>query len=142
MHIFGHSVCPEKYYPVLKKQIINLINQDVTEFLVGDRGDFDKMALKVLKELTECYNIKYKVVLAYLPSGGGLFADDYNSIFPEELATVHKRFAIEYRNMYMINNSDYVIVYTPVSFGGAAKFAKKAEKKCKLVIDISKLPSM
>ncbi len=46
------------------------------------------------------------------------------------------RFGIEYRNKWMIENSDYVVTYVRRSFGGAAKFKALAERKKKNVINI------
>ncbi len=133
---FGHSVCPSEIYDKLREQIIILIDRGISEFFVGDRGEFDVMVLKALRELKEEYTFNYQVVLAYLPKESGFFSDDPNSVFPEELACVYKRFAIDYRNNYMLKRSDYVITYTPYPFGGAAKFAEKARRQGKTVIEL------
>ena len=49
---------------------------------------------------------------------------------------VPPRFAIDYRNKWMIDHSD-VITYVRRSFGGAAKSKTLAAKKNKTVIELS-----
>ena len=58
------------------------------------------------------------------------------TILPEGIETVPPRFAISYRNKWMIEQSDYVITYVIHSWGGAAQFKELAEKKGKTVIEL------
>jgi len=53
------------------------------------------------------------------------------------METIHPRFAISWRNKWMIKQSDYVVTYITHSWGSAAQFAEKAEKKDKKVINIA-----
>ncbi len=135
---FGHSVCPESIQPKLKTVIENLINNhNVKDFLLGDHEKFDVLVLKTIKELSSVYDIKYKVVLSYMPQSYSYFGTDSNSVYMEEMASVHKKFAIEFRNNYLVKNCDYFITYITHSYGGAAKFAKKAQSKNKVVINLT-----
>ena len=135
---FGHSSCPDSIQSLLRRQIETLIKEHhIKNFLVGDHGDFDIMVLKTIKELSKIYPINYKVVLSYIPQSYNFFAKDSHSVYPEELTFVHKKYAIDYRNNYLIDKSDYFITYITHSFGGAAKFAKKAKNKGKTVINIA-----
>lgn len=59
------------------------------------------------------------------------------TIIPDGIETVPKKFAINYRNSWMIEQSDYVVTYVNSSVGGAAKFKKQAEKKNKIVINLA-----
>ena len=61
-----------------------------------------------------------------------------NTIFPEGIESVPKRFAIDFRNKWMVSHSDCVVVYVNKSFGGAAKFLDIAEKRGLTVINIAK----
>ena len=63
-----------------------------------------------------------------------------NTIYPEGLETVPKRFAISWRNKWMIQESDVVVTYITHSWGGAAQFADLAKRKKKRVINI-KIPA-
>lgn len=133
---FGHADAPSEIRERLKEKIIELIEtRGVDCFYVGNHGNFDRMALSVLKELSEVYpQIDYCVVYAYLPRDG---ADVSHSVYPEGIESVPKRFAINYRNNWLIAHADIVITFVIRSFGGAAQFKKIAEKKIKEVIEIT-----
>lgn len=135
---FGHRDAPLEIRDKLKKTIISLIEErDVTEFYVGNNGNFDRMALSVLKELSEMYQqIDYYVVYAYLPEKGGEGFE--HTIYPEGIETVPKRFAIDYRNRWMVGQANVVVAYVRRSFGGAAKFVDMAERQGKDVINLFK----
>ena len=63
---------------------------------------------------------------------------DYSdTMFPEGIETVHPRFAISWRNKWMIKQSDYVVTYVTHSWGGAAQFAELAERQRKTVINVT-----
>ena len=134
---FGHKNAPEDIKEVLLNTIEDLIiNEKVTKFYVGTHGNFDFMVRNILKELKEKYTeINYNIILAYLPDG----SVDYENkdIYPEGIEIVPKRFAIDWRNRWMLKQSDYVITYVTRSFGGAAKFKEIAEKQGKTVINLS-----
>lgn len=92
------------------------------------------MAYKALKELQYCYpHIKFYIVLAYYPS---IAIED--SIYPEGLETVPKRFCIDKRNRWMLKRADYVVVYIQRNVGGAAKYWDVAVKSGKNVINLCK----
>ncbi len=137
---FGHRRVPQYIESELRDTIIKLIEQNnVDMFYVGNHGGFDGMVRRVLKELAEKYDITYYVVLAYMPGKKDEFGyDDYsNTILPDGIESVPKRFAITYRNKWMIEQSDYVITYVTNHIGsGAAQFKETAEKKGKIVINI------
>ncbi len=134
---FGHKDSPQSIKPLIKSAIIELIEQKgVNEFYVGNHGSFDSMVKSILAELSEMYPIKYYVVLAYL-SDKGRNSDYLHSLFPDGIEHTPKRFAISYRNNWMINESDYVIAYIAHHFGGAAQFVEKAGKKGKTIINIA-----
>ena len=133
---FGHCDAPLEIRDKLKETVISLIEErDVTEFYVGNNGNFDRIALSVLKELSEMYpHIDYYVVYAYLPKKGG---DDFeHTIYPEGIETAPKRFAIDYRNRWIVGQADIVVAYVRRSFGGAAKFVDMAERQGKDIIDL------
>lgn len=137
---FGHGNAPEEIIPVLKDAIIKLIEEnEVDTFYVGNHGHFDYYAENILKELKEIYpHINYSVVLAYLPRGNeGEYYDFSNTIYPEGIEKAPFKFAIIKRNEWMINKSDYVLTYVKRIIGGAAQFKEKAEKKKKIIIEIS-----
>ena len=124
---FGHSQCPD-LRGELRDAVMRLAGDGVDMFYVGDNGRFDAQVRSVLSEL----GLRYGVVLAYLPKGAGAGFDD--TMFPEGLELVHPRYAIERRNRWMLERSDYVVTYVHHSWGGAAKFAALAERQGKRMI--------
>jgi len=97
------------------------------------------MVKRLLVEFKKTYPINYAVVLAYFPSQpeqakGENFCD---TILPDGIENVPRRFSINYRNRWMIERSDYVITYVQCSVGGASKFKQLAERKKKIVINLA-----
>lgn len=133
---FGHRDCPASVKPKLRAVLVELIEQkNVTRFYVGNQGSFDAMAYSVLQELSAHYpQIRCTVVLAYLPAAGE--APLPNSILPEGIETVPRRFCILWRNRWMLEHADYVVTYIVHPQGGAARFAQLAEKKQKAVYNL------
>ena len=137
---FGHRNCPEEIGLSLESTIIDLIeNKDVDMYYVGNQGQFDYMVRKTLKHFKKIYpEVEYAVVLAYMPcEKERLVYDDYmETIYPEGLESTPKKFAIHKRNMWMINEADYVVTYVRYISGGAGQFKEIAEKKGKIVINL------
>lgn len=134
---FGHRDCPDSVKLELLSVIENLITEkNVRTFYMGNHGNFDHLVISILKELKIRYHdINYYVILAYLP-GKDYDLQEYVTIYPEGIEIVPKRFAIDFRNRWMVNRSDYVISYVNRNFGGAAKAKNYAEKKRKVIINI------
>ena len=110
-------------------------------FYVGNQGAFDSIVRSILRELAEQYaNITYAVVLAYLPPERKddltQYLDYTDTMYPEGIETVPRRFAINWRNRWMLKQADYVVTYITHSWGGAAKFAEKAARSCKQIINL------
>lgn len=137
---FGHRDTPKEIKHILRSTLIDLIeNKNVTKFYVGNHGGYDYMVRRLLMELKELYPIEYAVVLAYLSSKK--YASENESptdtIFPDGIESVPRKFVINYRNKWMIEQSDYVVTYVKYTIGGAAQFKEMAEKKKKIVINIA-----
>ena len=134
---FGHRDTPATVRPILRQVIIKLIEQrGVTRFYVGNQGNFDAMARRLLAELAQIYPIRYDVVLAYLPKENDPSIDGSHTILPDGFEAVPPRFAIDRRNRWMIDHSDIVVTYVRSPIGGAAKFKKLAERKGKTVVEV------
>lgn len=135
---FGHHDCPEHIRSKLRKVIIDLIlNDNVDMFYVGNHGHFDAMVHSILLELQTAYpQIGYAIVLAYMPGKPAEGEDCSDTMLPEGIERVPKRFAISWRNNWMLEHSEYVVAYITHSWGGAAQFVEKAEKRGRKVIYI------
>lgn len=133
---FGHRDSPSTLRPLLHKAILSLIReQGVTTFYVGHQGAFDRMAAGILREIcAEQPQIRYYVVLAYLSASIGEDIPWQNKLLPEGIETVPPRFAISWRNRWMLRSSGYVITYVAYTDGGAAQFEQMALRQGKTVI--------
>ena len=138
---FGHKDAPKEIEPILMSTLIDLVeNKNVEFFYVGNHGNFDSMVRKNLKLLKLDFpHIYYDVVLSYIPLPQNMLPDeDYSdTIFLDELENVPPRYAIHKRNMWMLNEADYVVTYVERIIGGAAQFKERALKKGKIVIELS-----
>ena len=132
---FGHRDRPLAIQPKLREVLIDLItNHDVDTFYVGNHGQFDALVRHSLRELKKEYlKIAYAVVLAYMPGKPKEYEDYSNTMLPEGIEGVHPRYTISWRNNWMLRHSDYVVTYITHSWGGAVKFAKKANTLKKIV---------
>ena len=138
---FGHHDCPPSIKPKLREVLIDLIEkQSVDMFYVGNKGSFDRYVRSVLLELVQEYpQINYSVVLERLP---GRQNEDYpedfsDTMLPEGIEESPPRFAISWRNKWMLRQSDYVVTYITHSRGGAAQFAEMAVRQKKTVINLA-----
>lgn len=135
---FGHKDTPKNIEPTLRTTLVDLIeNHDATEFYVGNNGNFDTMVRRQLENLSQTYPITYNIVLAYIPTKKSEYDSFTNTLLPEGIETIPKRFAISYRNKWMIQQADAVVTYVTHSFGGAAQFKAMAERQGKTVIELS-----
>ena len=135
---FGHSDCPEAIKPNLRAVLIDLIvNQNIEMFYVGNQGQFDAIVRNVLRVLKMDYpSINYAVVLAYMPGKKSEYEDHSDTMLPEGIEMVHPRYAISWRNNWMLRQSEYVVTYITRTWGGAAQYAAKAKRLKKNVINL------
>lgn len=140
---FGHRECPDSVGPRLRAVLEALIvERGVDIFYVGHQGQFDALVRRTLQALCQIYpQIHYAVVLAYLPRPGGEPQDYADTLFPEGIETVPKRYAISWRNRWMLGRADYVVTYVTHSWGGAARFAELARRQEKKVINLGSVKS-
>lgn len=137
---FGHRYVQKEIEPMLRSTLVDLIeNYDCHLFYVGNQGGFDAMVTRVLRELSDRYPIRAYTVLAYLPVGENGASDNlFPTLFPEGIETVPRRFAISFRNKWMIAQSDFVVTHvTNYIASGAAQFKTLAEKQGKMVTNLT-----
>lgn len=138
---FGHKECPDSVVASLQEVLLDLIvNEGVGCFYVGNNGRFDAMVHHQLKDLVLQFpNLHYAVVLAYLPTNPQN-ADYSDTMFPEGLESVPPRYAIAWRNRWMLARSDIVVAYVTHSWGGAARYVQLASRQGKAVVNLAEFP--
>lgn len=136
---FGHGDATGDAADKAERAIEELIREKgVCLFYVGNHGGFDKTVASILRRLKAAYpHIEYYVVLAYVPTASSALSK--NTLLPENIETAHPKGAIHKRNMWMIENSDYVITYFAHGLSRAYRYKKAAIKKGKNVLEISDL---
>ena len=138
---FGHkdsSWLVEHKLEILCEELI--INRQINMFYMGNNGNFDIMARRVVRKLKEKYpHINYYVVLAYHPTNrDGLDIAEYaDTILPQGIENSPPRYAIAWRNKWIVKQAEYVITNITHNFGGAFQFAELAKRKGKTVINIA-----
>ena len=134
---FGHRECPESVKSKLLDAIMDLIKRGADTFYVGNNGKYDAYVRSVLRQIQVEYpHIQYAVVLAYLPTEKSEYEDYSDTMYPEGIEEGLKKFAIERRNNWLVNQANYVICYIGHSWGGAYKFARLAKRRGKVVINL------
>ena len=118
---FGHRDCPDSLRPSLQQAIVRLIVEEgVDTFYVGHQGKFDRLALAALQQ-------------AYLPTSRDVPWQPADTMVPDGIEDVPKRFAISYRNRWLVEHADMVIAYV-LYRGGAMQFVELAQRKGKRII--------
>lgn len=142
---FGHRNIKTNIEAILQATIIDLIeNHCVDSFYVGNQGNFDFVVRKILDKLAKQYSFRYAVVLACMPKEKSVSDSiSVHTILPDGIEYVPPRFAISWRNKWMIEQSDYVVTYITTTIGsGAAQFKELAERKKKTVINLGEREQM
>ena len=136
--VWGHRDCPDTIKLKLREALIDLIeNHNINMFYVGNQGRFDAIVRSELRDLQRDYpRFNYAVVLAYMPSKQTEYNDYSDTMLPEGIESVHPRYAISWRNNWMLKQSDYVVTYITHTWGGAYQYAEKARRQKKVVINL------
>ena len=136
---FGHRDCPSTIQPKLQDVLEDLIiHHHVDTFYVGHQGQFDSIVYHTLQQLKKTYaHIRVTVVLAYMP-GKKTDTNHYeNTLLPDGIESTPPRYAISYRNDWMLKQADCVITYIKHTFGGASQYAEKAIRQKNTVINLA-----
>ena len=128
----GHRNAPENIYTSLKKMVEKCVQEDnVTEFVVGNYGSFDRLAAQAVKEIKKQHpEIKLVKLFPYyrLEQHDFLETGYDETFYPPEMEKVPKRYAIVKANRYMIQHSDFLIAYAWEPGSNAMNFLKYAER--------------
>ena len=123
----------------IKSQLAEEIEKHITEygvnvFTVGHYGLFDSLVTSALREAKKLHpKIKIYLLLPYHPTLQAIKTpkDFDGTFYPNGMETVPKPYAIVQANHYMIQHSDYLIVYCKHvgNTRNFVEFAQRQEKK-------------
>lgn len=135
---FGHKDTPEDVKLALYAAIEELITKrGVSTFYVGNQGAFDAYVRSALRQLQEKHpHIRYAVVLAYMPGKQTAYDDFSDTMLAEGIEEVHPRYALDWRNRWMLRESQYIVCYIHHHWGGAAKYVQQGLRQGKTVINL------
>ena len=111
----GHREASDELFPVLTEVVErHIIEYNVTDFVVGQYGNFDKLAAKAVRVVKKRHpTVTLTLLLPYHPYDRPIpvpkgFDRTY---YPPGMETVPKRAAIVQANRYMVDNSTHLIAY-------------------------------
>ena len=137
----GHSTfcktaeIEEQLLSILQSQVGN----DHVDFYLGGYGSFDSFARECCRNFqSEHPHASLVFVTPYLEIDK--FKQDLydESVYPP-LEDKPRKFAISYRNKWMVENADLVIAYVNHSSGGAYATFQHAKRNKKQIINLGKL---
>ena len=136
--LFGHKDAPEAVCTPLAKMISYLAREyGVCDFLVGNNGNYDYFAQCALRDVFQNgEKIRYSIVLSHLFERA-LSGEQKATVFPEGLECVPPKFAISKRNLWLVKNAEYAIVYVENKISNCGKLLQKALARGIQIINIA-----
>lgn len=136
---FGQDNFRKSVKPMIAEYLVRLIHNGGAEnflFYVGDYGSFDRMIISVLRLLKAAYpKIEYRIVPTHLSRINRYGSSEIE--IPQGIENVPKQFANDFRNRWMLDKAQIVIVYLTHQWGTAMKYASLAEQMGKAVVNMS-----
>ncbi len=119
-------------------------NYNYIEFLVGNQGEFDILASRVVKRLQKRIGKERCVlvlVLPYITKGYIDNKENYDNYYDEielcfDAASAYPKTAIQIRNREMVNRADLMICWVDHKSGGAYSTFRYAKSLGKRIINI------
>ena len=119
------------------------VGDQPADMYLGGYGDFDSFAYDCCKKYKETHpHISLVFVTPYLTveyQRHHLQYQEkmYDFILYPDIEDKPKRYAITYRNKYMVEKADYVVAYVSHDWGGAYATYKYAERKGKEIFNLA-----
>ena len=104
----------------------------VTEFIVGHHGNFDNMAVCAVEKAKACNPEldAYLLLETYTPHRRVYLPGCFDNYYlPDEIESVHPRYAIEKANRMVLRECDYLVAYVSRDGGNAAKILRSAKRQ-------------
>jgi uncharacterized phage-like protein YoqJ len=130
-----------------EQKIISLLTKIIgdshAELYLGGYGSFDAFALKCGKKYQEKHPrtrlifVTPYITIDYQKNHLNYQKELYDDILYPNLEKVPLKFAISYRNRWMIEQADHVVAYIDHDFGGAYQTYKHAKRKKKPIFNLT-----
>lgn len=128
--LFGHADCPDQVLSRLEQAIETAISNGVTDFYVGNRGAFDRLATTAVKRAKRKFpGVRLYLLLAYHPAERPQeLSEGFDGTYYPLEKTPPRRFAIVRANEATLSQVDYVICYVN-HVGNSRKILSLAQKR-------------
>ena len=141
----GHAkfIRTKEYENKILSLLNELIGTNKASIYLGGYGEFDAFAYDCCKKYQKSHdNVKLVFVTPYLTAEYqqnhlNYLKDLYDAITYPEIEDKPPRFAITYRNRWMIDQADYVISGVSHTWGGAYKTYQYARRRNKTIYSIT-----
>lgn len=133
----------EEYEQKMLTLLEEKIGDQPADIYLGGYGEFDRFAYDCCKKYKETHpDISLVFVTPYLTvdyQRNHLQQQKvmYDSVIYPEIENKPKRFAITYRNKFMVEKADYVIAYVSHDWGGAYKTYQHAKRSGKKIFNLA-----
>ena len=132
--LIGHRDAPGDLRGKLAEAIDRAITVDgVTEFVVGQYGDFDRMAAGCLAEAKRRHpEIRLVLLLPYHPTERAVNLPQGfdGSFYPPGMESVPRRLAIVRANEYMARRCDVLICYAVLRYSNPGRVLQRVRDDC------------
>ena len=142
----GHSnfLSSVEYEEKILRLLEELVRDSHADIYLGGYGEFDNFAYRCCKKFQQHHKnisivfITPYITLEYQKHHLNVLKDLYDSIIYPQIEDKPLRFAITYRNRWMIEKADFVISYISYKKGGAYATYKYAKSKGKIIFNLGK----
>ena len=135
--LIGHRDVPGELREKLARAIDEaIVRDDVTEFVVGQYGAFDRMAAGCLAEAKNAHpELRLLLLLPYHPAERPVdLPQGFDaSFYPPGMEQFPRRLAIVRANEYMARHCDLLICYSVLENSNPGRIVKKAAPHCKII---------
>ena len=129
----GHREASSEILPALTEAVEqHIMEYNVTEFIVGNYGGFDRMAAKAVIAAKERHpQITLSMLTPYHPAERQveLPRGFDNTFYPPGMEKVPRRFAIIRANRYLVDHVDYLIAYVWHPASNSRELLEYAQKR-------------
>lgn len=133
----------EKYEQKILDFLEERVGDQPADMYLGGYGDFDNFAYECCKKYKKAHpSISLVFVTPYLSieyqrNHLQYQKTRFDSILYPEIEDKPKRYAITYRNKYMVEKADCVVAYVSHDWGGAYTMYKYAKRKGKEIFNLA-----